>query len=379
MTERRQVAFTAVLFALSLGWGLAGAHALPKGLDGYPTVLRVADLLIGVGGFALLLVRHRHSVRFAGYLALLHPLSTLSSALPLIAAYTVAKHRPWPQAAAAAALLAAGTAPHLLLYPDPTYPFVVVMAGSTLVLLVATTAGMFVRARREVLAGYRERAERAEADKREQVAAARRAERTRIAREMHDVLAHRLSLLAVHAGALRYRPDADPAELSRAVEVIRATAHDGLTELRAVIRVLREDDHEPGTAPPQPTLADLPALVADATTAGTAVDFASTALDDVPAAVGRAVYRVVQEGLTNARKHAPGQPVRVHVDIEAGQVRATVHSGLARAGRGTPIPGSGTGLVGLAERVTLLGGRLSQGPDGAGGYRLVAWLPLDPT
>ena len=181
---------------------------------------------------------------------------------------------------------------------------------------------MFVRARRQLVLSLRDRAERAEAEQQLRVEQARQQERARIAREMHDVLAHRISLLSLHAGALEFQPDAPPEEVARAAGVIRASAHEALEDLRAVIGVLRE---EPTTAipeRPQPTLADLPALIEESRAgrhAGALRRSSSPDVDAVPAATGRSAYRIVQEGLTNARKHARGAAVDVTVDGARGR------------------------------------------------------------
>ena len=131
-----------------------------------------------------------------------------------------------------------------------------------------------------------------------------------MAREMHDVLAHRLSLLATYAGALEYRPDSSPEKLAQAAGVIRTGVHQALDELREVISVLRDSEIEemPGGRP-QPTFGDLTALVSESRDAGTEILYAEavTAPDSLPPATGRTAYRVVQEGLTNARKHAAGR------------------------------------------------------------------------
>jgi signal transduction histidine kinase len=225
-----------------------------------------------------------------------------------------------------------------------------------------------------------DRARRAEEDQAHRVDEARRAERTKIAREMHDVLAHRLSLLAAYAGALEFRPDAPPAELARAAGVIRDGAHQALEELREVIGVLRDDpdEHEPDR--PQPTLTDLPLLLDEARAAGTPVR-----LDDrlghaatVPDVLGRTVYRVVQEGLTNVRKHAPGQEATVLLGGRRGRnlLVVVINRIGPDAADGDPgrIPGSGSGLIGLRERVQLTGGRLET-RSGHGRFRLWAVLP----
>ena len=128
---------------------------------------------------------------------------------------------------------------------------------------------------------------------------------------MHDVLGHRLSLLGMHAGALEYRPDASPAELAAAAGTVREQARLALRDLREIVGVLREESDEPTT--PQPTLADLPALVAESTTAGLRVD-AHLDVIDPPNPTGRHAYRIVQEALTNARRHAPGEVVVLRVE-----------------------------------------------------------------
>lgn len=207
------------------------------------------------------------------------------------------------------------------------------------------------------------------------IAAARRQERATIAREMHDVLGHRLSLVAASAGALEYRPDAPAEQIARAAGVVRAGAHQALEELREVIGVLRADELTgvSGDAPPQPTAADIPALVDESREAGVSVAISCAVSEDVPETLGRTAYRIVQEGLTNARRHAAGSPVSVDVTGAAGGVlRVAVVNALAGV---VVADGRGTGLVGLAERAASLGGRLEHGPTGDGGFRLVAELP----
>jgi signal transduction histidine kinase len=236
-----------------------------------------------------------------------------------------------------------------------------------------------VRARRQLVQSLRDRAERAEAGQHLRVEQARAHERARIAREMHDVLAHRISLLSLHAGALEFRPGAPPDEVARAAGVIRSSAHQALEDLRAVIGVLRDDPGGAEPERPQPTLADLPALIDESRGAGVRV--ASTWRLDadavVPEALGRNAYRIVQEGLTNARKHARGAAVDVTVDGAPGvgleiEVRNRLPVGaFAAAG----IPGTGTGIVGLSERASLAGGRLEHGRTEAGDFRLWAWMP----
>ena len=231
--------------------------------------------------------------------------------------------------------------------------------------------GQLAAARAAVITSLRERADRAEAEQGRRVAEARAAERAAIAREMHDVLAHRLSLLATYAGALEYRPDQPPERLAQAAGVIRTTVHQALNELRDVIALLRDEPDD--LARPVPALADLPTLVAESRATGTPVELSGeVGLTEVPGTTGRTAYRVVQEALTNARKHAPGQPVRIALDGAPGaKLEIEVSNPL---GARSSIPGTGTGLVGLTERVRLAGGHLDHRTT-ASEFRVSASLP----
>jgi signal transduction histidine kinase len=269
------------------------------------------------------------------------------------------------------------------------------MVVVAVLMFAATGWGMFIRARRQLLASLRGRAERAERSREEHARLARIAERQRIAREMHDVLAHRLSLLSVQAGALEVTPSAagDEDATTEAAAAIRATTHQALQELRSIVRVLRDDDvgGEAGTAPPQPVAADLPALVAEASaTSLIRADWSGVELAAVPPDTGRTLYRIVQEGLTNARKHAPGSTVEVTMDgaPERG-LSVTVTSwlpadrpaprdGASTGGAGTGgvgADGTGTGLIGLHERAALAGGHVDATVTGDDRFELSAWLP----
>jgi signal transduction histidine kinase len=236
--------------------------------------------------------------------------------------------------------------------------------------------GMFRRSR---LQAQRERVRRAEAEEQLRTEQIRYAERTRIAREMHDVLAHRISLLSLHAGALEFRPDAPPDEVARAAAVIRASAHQALEDLRAVIGVLRDGADGQAPQPPQPTLAALPGLLEESRAAGMHVH-AEVRVPDlaaVPDAIGRHALRIVQEALTNARKHATSAPVELRLEGAPGdglEIEVRNPSPALATGE-SKIPGTGAGLLGLTERATLSGGRLEHGLDEHGDFRLHAWLP----
>ena len=259
------------------------------------------------------------------------------------------------------------------------------LLGNVLTLALAMAVGAYVGARRDLLTSLRARATQAEAELSLRSDQARLAERTRIAQEMHDVLAHRISLIGLHAGGLEVQPEAGPQVVERSARLIRETAHAALEDLRGVLGVLRADASAEGAdLAPQPQLADLPRLVASSTAAGVPVTLAAppgAALADlgVPEVTGRTVYRVVQEALTNVHKHAGGVATSVRLEgtpgsgvvVEVENVRPVPRYG----GAHTPLPGAGVGLVGLRERVALAGGSLDAGPTDAGGWRVRAWFP----
>ncbi|MBQ1074868.1 sensor histidine kinase [Micromonospora sp. C31] len=371
-------------FVLSLGWVLLAtadaAASDPEFAAPLPQRWMIpVDALFGLVCCALLWVRRRWPLLAVATLPL--TLFSMASAVPLLILYfTVVVHR---RTSVALAVTASGLVTNFVfsyLRPDPHLPYWVATVWGVVLSLLVLAWGMFVRARRQLVVSLRERAERAEAEQQLRVAQARHLERTRIAREMHDVLAHRISLLSLHAGALEFRPDAPPEEVARAAGVIRGSAHAALQDLREVIGVLRaESVAEEDPERPQPTLADLPALVEESRAAGVRVGVRDvvTAGERVPAAVGRSIYRIVQEGLTNARKHAAGAAVTVDVAGAPGDgLTVQVRNRWPVGGvAGPEIPGAGTGLVGIAERVTLAGGRLEYGRDDSGDFRLAAWLP----
>ncbi len=241
--------------------------------------------------------------------------------------------------------------------------------------------GMYLGSRRELLWTLRDRAERAEAEQELRVEQGRSTERARIAREMHDVLAHRISLITMHAGGLAYRTDLTADQIRETAEIIQAKSHEALSDLRQVLGVLRDDDHATAVHErPQPTFGDLAALVQEARASGMRVQYDERVHDaaTMPEQVGRTTYRIVQEGLTNARKHAPHVAVLVSlqgspaagVDIT---IRNPARSGYA-APNGAATPGAGLGLVGLRERAKLAGGRLDTRRD-HGSFELHGWLP----
>ncbi|MGG2462544.1 sensor histidine kinase [Streptomyces sp. RGM 3693] len=327
----------------------------------------------------------------------------------------------------------------------PPVWFVTVMALAVGLVLTAPPVlwGLYVGARRRLVVSLRERADGLErelsllADRAEERAEwARNEERTRIAREMHDVVAHRVSLMVVHAAALQAVALKDPEKASRNAGLVGDMGRQALTELREMLGVLRTADGAAvrgpvGSDEPErlaavasrvsrqaaegvadvpagavagaaggpaggadlesdgPWLGELGALVEQSRVAGMAVEFSVHGGDGEPVAVGvvgapryaarveQTVYRVVQEALTNVHKHAPGARARVRLAHRAGEVAVQVENGPSeRDATDAGLPSGGNGLVGMRERVTALGGVFVSGPTEAGGFRVSAVVPV---
>ncbi|MGC7093329.1 sensor histidine kinase [Amycolatopsis lurida] len=346
------------LFAAAFGLWLATARMQWWPLPEPEWVLHL-DQATGALGCAALWFRRRWPVRLAVVLIALSTFSELVGGAAMVALFTVAVHRP-PRVTglmfAGGVLAAVG---YQLLRPEPDAPAHLLLAFGLVVQGAVVGWGLTVHHRRKLLVSLQERAARAA--------------REEVAREMHDVLGHRLSLLSVHAGALEFRPDAPADEIALAARVIRESSHQALQDLREVIGVLRAPVD--GSAErPQPAVGDLSALVDESRHAGMRVEFRREITGEPPDTVGRTVYRIVQESLTNARKHAPGAVVEIEVDGAPGDgLRVEVRNEAADR----PV-GTGQGLIGLTERAVLAGGRLSHGPDTAGTWRVSAWLPWPP-
>jgi len=198
---------------------------------------------------------------------------------------------------------------------------------------------------------------------------ARAEERNRIARELHDVIAHTLIVSQLHVASARLAVENDPTDAVRSLAEAERLGRESLAEVRRAVGLLRADE-DGGTVAPLPGAADLPALVERFRSAGTDATLAVTGeLDSVPATTGLALYRVVQEALTNAVRHASGWPVTVEVDLDAARAELVVETG-APPGRGT-----GLGLDNMRERAGSVGGRCEAGPGGRG-WQVRAELPL---
>lgn len=333
----------------------------------------VADVALGAGAYVLVFFRRRWPLQVAVTTSLVGAVSGVAAGPAVLAAVSLATHRRWRQLVvvgslnfASAELFSTLTASE----EDPAWVIVIVNAVATVAIL---GWGMYIGSRRELIWTLRSRAERAEAEQELRVARARSNEQARIAREMHDVLAHRISQISMHAGALAFRDDLTTEQMRSSAAVIREKAHEALTDLRGVLGVLRDDATGERLRAPQPTYGDLRELVDEARASGLRIELQDLVRGIPPETVGRTVYRIVQEGLTNARKHAPGAVVTVQVSgspDDGIDVLLRNPIGFSRSS----TPGAGLGLVGLTERAELRGGRLEAGRDGST-FVLHGWIP----
>ncbi|WP_433555567.1 sensor histidine kinase [Pseudonocardia xinjiangensis] len=376
----RQVRADVALALLCGACGLTAAaqDQLPGGVE----PAEWASIAVGVAGLGTVFWRRRWPVPFAVAAIAFAAVAPLANYLPLVGVFTVAALRGWPATPAVVALSAGAGAVRLWWVVDVPELLPPLIVASVVLVAAAAGWGLFIGARQQLLMSLRERAERAEAEQAERALRARADERRRIAREMHDALGHRLSLLSVHAGALELRRDLTAQTVERTATVLRETAHAALADLREIVLLLREppttDLEGPPLDGPQPRLGDLPDLVAQSRAAGTAVVLdLDPALHSSPPPdrVASSAYRVVQEGLTNARRHAPGASVRVEVSGRQGE-GLTVEVTTEPASPARPVTqGSGTGLIGLSERLDLIGGTLEHAAGTDGGHRLAAHIP----
>lgn len=371
-------------FVFAVLLGIAGLDAVTR-TTGSSDLVVAADVGLGALACCALWVRRRWPLGLAVALTVAGFFSETAGGAVAVGLFTLTVHRPFRYIAWVGGVSLALVPAFYALRPDPDLGFKGAVLVMWLMEILVVGWGMFVRARRQLLLSLRDRAQRAESEAALRAERAQRLAREDIAREMHDVLAHRLTLLSVHAGALEFRPDAPQAEVQRAAGVIRDSAHEALQDLRQIIGVLRtgdsgEDGPTDASGRPQPTLAALDRLVEESGSAGMRVRLDSTVADPatVPTVTGRNAYRIAQEGLTNARKHAPGAEVTVRVHGAPGEGLSVEVTHPAPPGAVTPVPGSGQGLIGLRERSTLAGGRLEHGPLPNGGFRLAAWLPWTP-
>lgn len=333
---------------------------------------------VGVGLVAVVLVffRRRWPITIAVLVTLMSTVSSLAAGPATLATVSLATRRRWREVLPLAALAVTCAMVYGEVQPvSDADPLWLLLSLNAVVVSGTMAWGMYLGSRRELIWTLRNRAERAEAEQELRSARARDTERARIAREMHDVLAHRISQISMHAGALGFREDLTAEEMRASASVIQQTAHQALTDLRGVLGVLRDRETGELQHTPQPTYADLAALVEETRAAGMRVEYDDlvACTDEVPDSVGRTVFRIVQEGITNARKHAPGALLSIRVSGSPDDGVEVVLRNPVGFGP-TSTPGSGLGLVGLTERAELRGGCLTHGQDGSM-FVLHAWIP----
>ena len=241
--------------------------------------------------------------------------------------------------------------------------------------------GTVVRRRRDALMERVQDAERKAAIETERHARAVAEERLRIAQELHDVVAHSMSVIAVQAGVGAHVLDSNPVEARRTLENIATTSRSTLNEMRRLLGVLRNEDGSKAEHAPAPRLEDLQSLIARVEESGVPVDLTvQRAPGEVPTGVSLSAYRIVQEALTNVLRHAGPARAQVAVTYEPGTIAIEVNDdgrGLAAASSG--INGSGHGIAGMRERVAVYGGSLHTGPRAGGGFVVRARIPYEET
>jgi signal transduction histidine kinase len=295
----------------------------------------------------------------------------VSAVLP-VAAYALTAYRPrW--SVRLPILLIGSVATTVAVAPDWGIHTAVIVTGCFV--LWPATLGAYVPARAQLVAATEERAERAERSQHEQARRAVFNERVRIASEMHDVVGHRVSLMVLHAGAAEMAAD-DPGKVRQLADQMQAAGRQALQELRQLVGLLRTEDlTQPAPLTPQPTLADIPWLLEESQLAGMDVTLRPIGqVRVVTEMVERTAYRVVQEALTNAGRHAPGGHVLVTLDYRPDALAVSVMNGPGTRAP-TRVVGNGSGLIGLRERAKAAGGHLHADPQLDGGFDVEAVLP----
>jgi signal transduction histidine kinase len=347
-------------------WGAAGA-------------LLWIDVALGVVSVVAMQFRHRRPLAITLLTVAATAVSASAIGAWVVCQVSLSARRRWSEILPTAVLAVATGQVLYVVQPQQVLPWYANLVFTALATGVVVAIGMYVGARRDLVESLRDRAERAEREQGLRVAGAKASERASIAREMHDVLAHRMSLVALHAGALAYRTDLSGAETRTAAGIIQANSQGALADLREILGLLRDTGAQ-ADARPQPTLGDLDALLETERASGAHITLLSD-LEDLsapPVTVGRSAYRIVEEGLTNARKHARHAVVTVELTGRPGLgldlcVRNPVRVGAPSSGNGA----AGFGLIGLAERAAASHGRFSSGLTPEGDFLLRAWLPWD--
>ncbi|WP_123554776.1 sensor histidine kinase [Kitasatospora cineracea] len=353
--------------------GVAVACALPALMvvrRRWPDATTAAAVAIGLGQVALRVDPGASSVAF------------------LVFGYTGAAFgRAWTSRLALVASLAAGPLTLWRLTPAEQrgdgYKAVFLAALMTTPFVLCWAWGRLTRVRRAYLVELEDRASRLERERDAQAQVAVAAERARIARELHDVVAHNVSVMIVQADGAAYVLDSSPQQAKEALGTIASTGRQALAEMRRLLGVLRTADTA-GEYVPQPGVEELPELLEQVRTAGLPVEFTATGeVRELPRGLELTVYRIVQEALTNVRKHGgPNARAKVAVDFRDGDLEVLVEDdgrGSTREQLSGGTDGLGHGLIGMRERVGMVSGSLDVGPRPGGGFRIRAVLPLKAT
>lgn len=367
----QDLVLAAVIGMLQLGLVFAAGHGSTT------AVLALVEPLF-------LLLRRSHPTVTIAVLGVIDVLLFVSGAPPsavgattVVAAYSAGAYQPRRPALASLAVAFAVQVVLARLRTDEISP--VDLVGVWLVTATAWWLGSTIRERRRYAAELEERGRALQAARLELAERAVAAERLRLARELHDIVAHTLAIIAVHSSVGAHNAAQRPQDAVEALETINTATRSALAELRALLAVLRdsEPDGHPGGADvaPLPVLSDLTALGERAGAAGVTVDTRVEGdLSSVPRAVGLTAYRIVQESVTNAVKHAAPKHVTVDVRVTPGRVALTITNG---PGDAPSRAGSGSGLAGMRERVAAFGGEFAAHPTDDGGWTVRALLPYD--
>ncbi|WP_067174124.1 sensor histidine kinase [Microtetraspora niveoalba] len=292
----------------------------------------------------------------------------------LVAMYGVAARRPLKWAIAAAVVTEFGM--FLSLVRDDTLD---PLPASSVFIMAIWITGIYVNMRQRYVESLVERAERAERERDQQARIAAAAERTRIARELHDVVAHNVSVMVVQADGAGYAIDTDPEQARRAVQAVSSTGRQALAEMRRLVGVLRDDHTAGGEYAPQPGLEQLADLVDQVRASGLPVEFSvSGDRQSVPEGEQLVIYRIIQEALTNTLKHG-GPGVRASVQVQFGAHDVTLSVSDDGRGASAARADDGHGLIGMRERVAMYGGTVHAAPRPGGGFRVTARLPVGQT
>ncbi len=376
---RRVLPYVVVIITGVVVWGIAwGTHletistTASDDTVGMTGALMVLDVMLGIVTISILPLRKRHPLMVAILASIGLMLSASAVGAAVLSVVYLARRGSlrglvitgmvWTLAVVGnGALIAAVT------NVNPSAAEAVgVTAVALLVYLALVAIGKYRRARAETVRLLRERADNVERERAREILAAKESERLRIAREMHDVLAHRISLVSLHAGALTYRDDLPREKITEAAHTIQEGTALALTELRGLLGVLRDSDQDDPRGP-QPLLEHLPILLAETRAAGTTVTIEYSGIraqDEQPTVEGlgeltsRTAYRIAQEALTNARKHAPSAPVQLRL-ARIGELLVIESRNQKLQGTLAVPASSGMGLVGLKERAELAGGTLT--------------------